>query len=379
VSHRRWPRPAVAVLTAAALCVGRPLDPSAQPTRYKPTTLAALDAYTTFFHRQPVVVLAKAEGDLRNMFVTDGQRRIRALNLLPPLGSRSELLEISGTFWDVGRLQPNDPRLVNHGIQGLSERLFDKPWPSSGELQLLVATETRAVHEPDDTTIRSVTLEPTRYRDRAVTLTGRFRGRNLYGDLPEAPGTSPTDFVLQSAEAAVWIVGKEPRGDGFNLDVMARVDTGRWLRVSGTVRGSERLVEIEAVEIDQIDRPVQADPPPTFIEDLTKAAPAPEVIFSTPTPNDTNVALDTALRFQFSRDIDAGSLPGSVAVRYFGSTDTEFEFNVDYRPRNRVVTVTFTEPLLPYRTIEANLGNSILATDGTALVPHTLRFSTGGS
>lgn len=376
-----------AILIAGALCAASLSGLSAQPARHVPTTLAALDAYTTFFHRQPVVVRARAKGDLRDVFVTDGERRIRVLNVAPPVPGEDELLEIDGTFWDVGRLQPDDPRLADHGIERLSERLFNKPWPSSGELQLLIATTTRRADEPDDTTIRTITMEPTRYRDRTVTVTGRFRGRNLYGDVPEAPGTSLTDFVLRSADAAVWIVGKEPRGDGFDLDVLARVDTGRWLQVTGIVKGNDRLVEIEAQEIEQIERPDRTTQAPTSTADVAAVGPSPEVIFSAPTQDDTAVATDVMVRFQFSRDMVAGSFEGNVAVEYFGATERTaagadeagVEFDVEYRPRNRVVNVRFTEPLLPYRTLEVSLGDAILATDGATLAPYTLRFTLGGS
>ena len=384
---RRWPWPAGAILIAAALCVGGPSGLSAQPSRHIPTTLDALDAYTTFFHRQTVVVRATAVGDLRDVFVTDGDRRIRVLNVAAPVPGEDELLEIDGIFWDVGRLQPDDPRLADHGIDRLSERLFNKPWPASGELPLLIATATRRADEPDDATIRTITIEPTRYRDRTVTVTGRFRGRNLYGDLPEAPGTSLTDFVLRSADAAVWIVGKPPRGDGFDLDVLARVDTGRWLQVTGIVTGSDRLVEIEATEIAQVERPDRATQAPTSTADVTTVGPAPEVIFSAPTQNDIGVATDVLVRFQFSRDMVAESFEGNVGVEYFGAAGgtaagadgAGLEFDVEYRPRNRVINVSFTEPLLPYRTLEVSLGDGVLATDGAALAPFTLRFTLGGS
>ena len=39
-------------------------------------------------------------------------------------------------------------------------------------------------------------------------LRGRFRGRNLVGDLPTWPRQSQTDFVLQAADAVVFMVGQ---------------------------------------------------------------------------------------------------------------------------------------------------------------------------
>ena len=357
---------------------------AAGQTAHRPTTLAALDAYPSFFHRQPVVVQAMAEGDFQAVFVTDGERRIRALNVAPPVPGQVELLEIEGTYWDIGRLQPNDPRVEEHGIARLSEELFGKPWPATGELRLLIADETRGADEPEDATIRSIALAPAGFRDQTVTVTGRFRGRNLFGDVPEAPGVSPFDFVLQSSNAAVWIVGKEPKGRDFELDVMARVDTSRWLQVTGVVGGVDELIEIEAEQIEQIERP--STPQPVAVTtDRRETGPPAEVIFSAPTPDETDVPVDDLVRMQFSRDMDPESFEGHVEVEYFGAAsagsdgETPLEFEVTYRRRNRVLNISFAEPLDEYRTLEVRLTDAILASDGAPLVPYTLRFSTGGS
>ena len=371
--RRWWLAATAALLLAGAL---RPATPAAQPLRYMPTTLAALDAYPSFFHRQPVVVRATPEGDLRDVFVSDGERRLRALYVAPPVADERDVLEIEGTFWDVGRLQPDDPRVADHGIATMSERLLGKPWPSTGELRLLIADDTQRVDAPDGTTIRTISLEPDRYRDRTVTVTGRFRARNLFGDLPEAPGNTRDDFVLRSGDAAIWIVGMEPKGDGFDFDVMARVDTNRWLQVTGVVGGGNRLATIEAESLAMVDRPAPvAD---------RREAPRPEqrlpseVIFSAPTQDDTGVAVDAIVRFQFSRDMNPDSFAGNVRAAYVG-TDGALDLTAEYRPRNRVLNVQLAEPLLPYRPVAVTLGDGIEAVDGAALVPYTLRFATGGS
>ena len=82
---RRWPWPAGAILIAAALCAGSPSDLSAQPSRHISTTLAALDAYTTFFHRQPVVVRALAVALLLDRPLNAGHW-IGVANVLPTTG-----------------------------------------------------------------------------------------------------------------------------------------------------------------------------------------------------------------------------------------------------------------------------------------------------
>ena len=370
---RRWFAAGAVLLLAGLL---RPAVPAAQPLRYMPTTLAGLDAYPSFFHRQPVVVRATPEGDLQDVFVSDGERRLRALYVAPPVADERDVLEIEGTFWDVGRLQPDDPRVAGHGIAVMSERLLGKPWPSAGELRLLIADDTRRADTPDGATIRTISLEPARYRGRTVTVTGRFRARNLFGDQPEAPGSTRDDFVLRSGDASIWIVGMEPKGDGFDFDVMARVDTNRWLQVTGVVGGGNHLATIEAESLAAIDRPAPAAP--------RRAPPRPEqrlpaeVIFSAPTQDDTGVAVDALVRFQFSRDMNPDSFAGNVRAAYVGA-DGALDLAPEYRSRNRVLNVQFAEPLLPYRPVAVTLGDGIEAVDGAGLIPYTLRFATGGS
>ena len=371
--RRRWFAIAALVLLTVVL---RPAVPAAQPPRYMPTTLAALDAYPSFFHRQPVVVRATPEGDLQDVFVSDGERRLRALYVAPPVADERDVLEVEGTFWDVGRLQPDDPRVASHDIAVMSERLLGKPWPSSGELRLLIADDTRRADAPDGATIRTISLEPARFRDRTVTVTGRFRARNLFGDLPEAPGNTRDDFVLRSGDASIWIVGMEPKGNGFDFDVMARVDTNRWLQVTGVVGGGNHLATIEAESLAAIDRPAPAAP--------RRAPPRPEqrlpaeVIFSAPTQDDTGVAVDALVRFQFSRDMNPDSFAGNIQAAYVGA-DGALALTAEYRSRNRVLNVQFAEPLLPYRPVAVTLGDGVETMDGAALVPYTLRFATGGS
>lgn len=376
-SQRYFPnhRPLLVFLITLAVWQCSTLFLQAQIGGPVPTTLAALEAYPSYFHRMEIVILAQAAGDRDEVFVTDGKRRLRTFNIPPPLSSDPEIIEIRGTYWDVGRLDPDDPRLAGYNIKQVSELSLGKPWPSSGELKLLIADSTQRANRSGDTTIRTLSLEPSRYRDQLVTLTGRFRGRNLYGDLPEAPGVTLDDFILKSNGASVWVVGMEPSGRGFHLDVTARVDTSRWLQITGVVSGRDQLIEVVAESIDVIDRPAAARNSVTAIPQAQ--GPAPEVIFSTPTPDDTEVGTKGLVRFQFSRDMRATSFGDHIKAFYVG-TRTALELTVEYRPRNRVLSVQFAEPLLTYHQVEVNLADGILATDGANLVPHTLRFATGG-
>ncbi len=364
----------------AALVLASP-PAAAQSTRHA-ATLGALDAHPIFFHGEEVILRTEAMSEQVLTWLVDGEVRILALDVpLPPTGV-IERLEIIGTFYDLGRLEDTDPRVRDLPLARISDRLLNKPWPSAGELPIVVVSSSRPARAPDAISLRNVVLDPDRYIDAGVTLTGRFRGRNLYGDLPEAPDESRWDFVLRSADAAVWVVGKEPKGDGFELDVTARVDTGRWLEVTGRVSVKDDMVLVDAGALKLAEPAADATPPTP--RDAPPLAP-PEVIFSAPLADDVNVVRDTTVRVQFSRDMDRDSFDGTIHVGY---TESDAEsagdvasaaliFETEYHGRNRVLEIRFEDELDQFRAVEVHLLEGITANDGAPLPPWTLSFFTG--
>lgn len=349
------------------------------------TTLDALDRHPFFFHGQEIVVVTEATSEqvLTWLVNADDSVRLLALDVPPPPDGVRERLEVIGTFYDVGRLDEGDQRLAGLPIHRLSEELLRKPWPGIGELPVVVAVSSRPESRPSATTLRSIVLDPDRYVDRGVTVIGRFRGRNLYGDLPEAPDESRWDFVLRSADAAAWVVGREPKGDGFELDVLARVDTGRWLEVTGAVRIEDGMVLVDAGALALAD-PVANRPPPAPVADAPRLAP-PEVIFSAPLPDDVDVPQDTTVRVQFSRDMDPDSFDGQVRVVYTRPGGTEADaaapdilFELAYRGRNRVLEIRLDQELERFRSVTVTLLDGVTANDGTPLPPWALSFFVGG-
>ena len=352
-----------------------------QPAR-KATTLSALLTYPVFFHGERIAVRAESWGDRQLMWLVDGEARV--LTLGEPVPGPGERVEVVATFWDVGRLEPGDSRLSQLNLADLSETLLKKPWPSTGELPVLAVESTLSPTRPPEPTVRTIALEPEDYEGERVTVTGRFRGRNLYGDLPEAPGKSSWDFVLQSADGAIWVTGIEPRGREFHLDVTARVDTGRWLEVTGVVHRTRDLVSLDATEV------TLAQPPAAAARTSRPAAvprqgPPPEVIFSAPTQDDADVPRDTLVRIQFSRDMDPDSFKDEVRVGYVlqesferGEQPPAVEFDVEYRRGKRVLELRFSESLDPFRTMMVELLEGITATDGVPLQRWTLTFALGG-
>ena len=346
----------------------------------KATTLSALLTYPVFFHGERIAVRAESWGERQSMWLVDGKTKV--LTLGEPVPGPGNRVEVLATFWDVGRLKPGDPRFSQLNLDDLSETFLQKPWPNVGELPVLVVESTLSPTRPPEATVRTIALEPEDYEGERVTIMGRFRGRNLYGDLPEAPGKSRWDFVLQSADGAIWVTGIEPRSHDFQLDVSARVDTGRWLKVTGVIHRIGDLVNLDGTKVALAQPPAAAAR--TSEETVPRQTSPPEVIFSAPTQGDADVSRDTLVRIQFSRDMDPDSFEDEVRVGYLQQESVErgglpaVVFDVEYRRGNRVLEIRFTERLDPFRTVDVELLEGITATGGAALQPWTLTFALGG-
>ena len=240
--------------------------------------------------------------------------------------------------------------------------------------------------------VRSIVLDAPRYADQKVTITGQFYGRNLIGDLPDAPRQSRYDFVLRSADASIWVTkirpkGKDANGKNFEFGLDARLDTGKWLQITGTVRQGRGLLWLDA-------RPgLWPSPrrPPTPSSKKSRpirvpAAPASEVVFSAPTADETDVPAATNVRIQFSRDLDPATLRGHIRVGYLAAGGDPgnpiaqtVDFTASYSAFNRVLELKFAKPLQQFRTLKVELLDGILGTDQQALKPWTLTFEVGGS
>ena len=218
---------------------------------------------------------------------------------------------------------------------------------------------------------------------------GQFGGRNLLGDLPEAPGKSRYDFVVRSADAALWVTNLRPKGKDFELALDARLDTGRWVEVTGTLQQGRGLQWLDGTSGSiKISKPPAPSDPSNTQESAIRvpAAPPPDVVFSTPTQDETDVQLTPLVRIQFSRDINPGTFKGHVRVSYDdqetklrGEPDTPaIEFTTQYVPANRVLEIKFQAPLERFRPVHVQLLDGILGTDQQKLAPWKLDFQTGG-
>ena len=375
----------LALVTLAMLAPPAGAQLRAEPsTGRRATTLDALAAYPGFYHLQPVRVRARLVTDQVGTALLSGTTRLLTVGDAA-VAQRDGDVEVTGTFIDVGRLTQDDQRVAQFNLVALSQSVLKRDWPGQNELPILAVTEVTVAEPLAAPSVRGLALDPLRFDGQTVTISGRFRGRNLYGDQPAAPGRSKFDFVIQLADASVWVVGRRPRGPGFDLNVEARVDTGRWLEVQGDVRTSKGLVWIESLSI-RTTQPVTETAPAETLTEAPIQAPPPQVVFSAPTANEVDVPTSSRVRIQFSRDMQPESFKGQVNARYDAQEADERgipptaipNFTASFDQGRRVLELRFASPLDRFRTVVISLGSGILAFDKQPLAPYELRFTTGG-
>lgn len=372
---------ALACVTLVAVCVG---FVSAQPAARRGTTIAALRHYASFYHQVTVSVIGDITRRGEQVLVGGDEGHIRLLVREVPKEQRTE---VRGTFLDIGRMAQDDPRLIPFNLLDSVRAAYVDRWPRPGEELILVVANTT---EPPPSTsvdtppLRTLAMDPDRFAGHRVTVLGQFRGRNLFGELPEAPVSDKWSFVLRSADAAVWVIGVQPKGKTFNFDPGRRIDTGRWMKVSGTARTAKGLTWLEGTSIELAQEPTEA------VAEVEIPAPPPppvEVLFSAPTEGETDVRLDTRIRVQLSRDLDEASLKGHLRISYSRSESADrgepqapsVEFTTSYAKDIRALEIRPVKPLERFRQIKLEFLEGVRGTDGGIMAPHTLTFTTGGS
>jgi hypothetical protein len=355
---------------------------TAQPSVRRATNLSTLLAYPGFFHLRPVTIAGAVEVRDEGLLLSDGANSVRVV--ARDAGADGGQSELRGEYWDLGRMNPDDPRLAAHDLRAAFRFDPEGPWPRPGQVTAFVASAIMPATPPATPSIRGIVLHPARYLDQTVTVTGQFAGRNLLGDLPDAPANSQYDFVVRSADASIWVSHIRPRGKDFDLALDARLDTGRWLQVTGIVQQGRGLQWINAR-----DGSVALATPPadTTTSDEPIRVPVgapPSVLFSAPTYDEIDVDVSTSVRIQFSRDIDPTTFKERVRVTYRQATGAAAEsavaadFTTQYQPGNRVLEIRLAQPLEPFRAVQVELLEGILGTDEQQLPPWALTFTTGG-
>jgi len=356
---------------------------TAQPQPRRATTITAIRNYPGFYHQQTVLVVGEVKGADERMTIGTEEGAIKLVAREAPREGR---IEARGQILDIGRMSQDDPRLIPFNLLDRVRAAYQGRWPKPGEeLMLLLGgagpppAATNATSPP----LRALAMEPTRFDGQKVTITGQFRGNNLFGDLPEAPTQGRFEFVLRSGDAGVWVMGLQPKGKTFNLDPGKRIDTGRWLKVQGTVHSAKGLTWLEGTSIE-----LAAAPEETTEVAIDLPPPPPvEILFTAPAEGEADVRSTERIRMQLSRDLDPATLKDHVRLTYSAADSKErgeaqppsIAFTTNYTKENRALEIRPTEPLARFRLVKMEIIEGVKGTDGGPMKPFTLSFTTGGS
>lgn len=353
---------------------------SAQPQPRRATTIAAIRAFPGFYHQQTVLVIGEVKGTVERATIGTDEGAIGLVTRELPREGR---VEARGQLLDLGRMSQDDPRLIPFNLLDRTRNAYQGRWPKPGEELVLMLGSTAPaagaanVNEPP---LRVIVMEPHRFEGQRVTITGQFRGRNLFGELPESPSPNRYEFVLRSGDAALWVTGVQPKGKTFSFDPSKRIDTGRWVKVQGTVRTAKGLTWIEGTSIEIAPAPeetteVAIDLPPP---------PPVEILFTAPAEGEADVSPTARIRMQLSRDLDPATLKDRVRITYVATDSKPADTAVvgvtsTYTKENRALEIKPAEPLLPFRLVKMEILDGVKGPDGGPMKPFTLTFTTGGS
>lgn len=231
----------------------------------------------------------------------------------------------------------------------------------------------KVIEQAPPVSLEKLVLEPGRNDGRVVKVVGQFRGRNLFGDLPSKSQQGRSDWVLKDDMFAVWITKKKPKGEGFELDLSLKRDTGKWIEVTGRVETRRGIVYVTAQRVALTSAPTptaqaQAPPPPP-----ERPKRPPVVVFALPLDGDSEIPADSRFAVQFSNDMDEESFTGKVVLRYAGPVrpgDREFDgLRLGYDGGRRALLVDPGDRLRPGRQLELILLSGIVDSDGLPLEP----------
>jgi hypothetical protein len=231
---------------------------------------------------------------------------------------------------------------------------------------------------PKDLKTTLISLEelvsrPGKYDGKAVHVVGKFRGRNLYGDLPAKSERNSSDWVIKDDLYAVWVTGRKPKGDGWALDANLKRDTGKWMDVVGrptTVANVTYLTALQVVLGAPPKPNADAAPPPPPPE---RPKVPPVVVFSMPLDGDREVPPTGRFAVQFSKDMNEESFKGRVLLRYAGRPqpgDRDFDAaKLTYDLGRRALIIDPGDVMRSGRVVELVLLPGIVDLDGMALEP----------
>jgi hypothetical protein len=240
-----------------------------------------------------------------------------------------------------------------------------------------------AAIKADEVTLEALVAKAGKLDGKTVRVVGKFRGRNLFGDLPARSERDSSDWVIKDDVYAVWVTGKRPKGSGWELDLGLKRDTNKWIEVVGRPETIGNVTYLRALSV------VLGAPPRPTAEAAAPAPPPPRpklppvVVFSLPLDGERDVPSTGLFKVQFSKDMDEDSFRGHVIFRYAGPRlpgDREFVgLKVSYDGGRRALIVDPGDVLRPGRVVELRLLSGIIDMDGLPLTPRPGREPTAAT
>lgn len=234
-----------------------------------------------------------------------------------------------------------------------------------------------------DVTLESLVTRPGSRDGETVRVVGKFRGRNLYGDLPGSSQQKGADWVIKDDAFAVWVTGKKPKGSGWELDPTLKRDTGKWIEVVGRPETRRGVTYLRAVKVGLTNPPspladAKAPPPP-----LERPKRPPVIVFALPLDGEADVPPSSRFVVQFNKDMDQSTFAGKVYLRYAGPRlpgDRAFDgVKLSYDEGRRALTVDPGDVLRRGRLLELVLLPGIADVEGLTLVPRSASQAPAGA
>jgi hypothetical protein len=163
------------------------------------------------------------------------------------------------------RLPERQDRVPCHDVQAAPESWCEDPelpplpdrgghptWPRNSVTFWGIIDATpgaRAEANREASALQAVVADPSRFEDSDVTLVGRFRGANLFGDLPTTTRLDEADWVIADGDAALWVTGKPPRGDGWRLSLRDESESRWWIEVRGRIEVRDGIPYLQAKQL----------------------------------------------------------------------------------------------------------------------------------
>jgi hypothetical protein len=228
------------------------------------------------------------------------------------------------------------------------------------------AVATRSAQPSRLVTLEDLVTHPGSADGQLVRVVGKFRGRNLFGDLPSKNIGSGT-WVIKAGKHAVVVAGKKPSGPGFELDLDSEGGTVNWLEVVGRPETRDGTTLLHALSVAPAVPPPSAQVRGGLPRLLGVGGPA-VIVFTLPLEGEQAIVSDSRFIVQFSAYMDEDSFQGHVRLRYANGMDVP-GMTWRYDDDRRALIVDPGGLLRPGQQLELLLLPGILDAGGAPLAP----------